>query len=220
MAQINFPLGNADLQNPSPTISASLATPVNSAFSTATTGGTLAAGTYYYRVTAINAVGETLPSTETSQVTTGTTSTVTVNWGAVVGATGYKIYGRSTGAELFLAQVGAVTTWTDTGSLTPSGAMPTANTTGLSSFSIIVVNAKTIIKPSATSGAVNYALTLDSKLPIGATLTIEHSASDTGAVTYGAGITALGFSGVAGKVLTKHYEFDGTSFVQLNAQIN
>lgn len=108
-----------------------LPTPTNAAFSTATTGGTLAAGTYWYRVTALNAQGETLASTETSQVTTGSASTVTVNWNSVAGATGYKVYGRSTGAELYMQQLGSgVTTWIDTGSVTPSGAFPTANTTG------------------------------------------------------------------------------------------
>lgn len=107
-----------------------LTTPVNSAFTTETTGGTLAAGTYYYRVSAINAAGETLASLETSQVTTGTTSTVTVNWGAVSGATGYKVFGRTAGAELLIATVGSVTTYTDTGSATPAGALPTVNTTG------------------------------------------------------------------------------------------
>lgn len=109
-----------------------LATPVNSAFSTSSTGGTLVPGTYYYRVSAINANGETLASAETSQVVPAGTSTntVTVNWGSVSGATGYRIYGRSTGAEQFIAAVGGVTTYTDTGSVTPSGALPTANTTG------------------------------------------------------------------------------------------
>ena len=106
-----------------------LATPINAAFTTAITGGTLAAGTYFYRVSSINAYGETLASAETSQVTTGATSTVTVNWGAVSGATGYKVYGRTTGAELLIATVGAVTTYTDTGAVTPAGALPAVNTT-------------------------------------------------------------------------------------------
>jgi len=109
------------------TVSASLATPVNSLFSTLPAGGTLAAGTYWYRVSAFNSVGETLASTETSQITVGATSTVTVNWGAVAGATGYKIYGRTTGAELFIASVGAVTTYTDTGAIVPAGALPVTN---------------------------------------------------------------------------------------------
>lgn len=117
-----------------------LATPVNSAFSTAAAGGTLAAGTYFYRVSAINALGETLASAETSQVTVGATSTVTVNWGAVAGATGYKIYGRATGAEQLLATVGAVTTFTDTGAAVPSGALPTANTTAGAKYAPISRN--------------------------------------------------------------------------------
>jgi hypothetical protein len=107
-----------------PTDTAVLPTPTSVSLSAATTGGTLAAGTYYYRVSAIDAYGETLASAEISVTTTGTTSTVTVNWSAVAGATGYKIYGRATGAELFLAKVGAVTSWTDAGSITPAGALP------------------------------------------------------------------------------------------------
>lgn len=110
-------------------VDAPLATPVNAAFTTATTGGTLAAGTYSYRVSATNAAGETLASTATAITTTGATSTVTVNWGAVAGATGYKVYGRVAGSELLIASVGAVTTYTDDGSITPAGALPAANTT-------------------------------------------------------------------------------------------
>lgn len=109
--------------------------PVNAAFSTATTGGTLAAGTYSYRVVAVNANGKTLPSTATTIATAGSTSTVTVNWTApavptgVSPITGYEIYGRVAGSELKLASVGLVLTWTDTGALTPAGALPTSNTT-------------------------------------------------------------------------------------------
>ncbi len=109
---------------------AALATPVNATFATATTGGSLAAGTYYYRVAATNAAGSTVASTETSKVVPAGTSTntVTVNWAAITGATGYKVYGRSTGAELLMATItsGLTTTWLDTGAVTPSGALPTA----------------------------------------------------------------------------------------------
>ena len=113
-------------------LATTLTTPTNAAFSTDSTGGSLVPATYYYRVSAINAVGETLASTETSQVVgAGTnTNTVTVNWGAITNATGYKVYGRTTGAELLIATVGAVTTYIDTGSVTPAGALPVANTTG------------------------------------------------------------------------------------------
>ncbi len=109
---------------------APLATPVNATFTQG--AGTLATGTYYYRVTAFNA-GETLASTETSLAITGPAG-INVNWGAVAGATGYRIYGRTTGAELLLAEVGAVTTWLDNGSLTPAGPLPSVNTTSRSGF--------------------------------------------------------------------------------------
>lgn len=106
-----------------------LAVPVNAAFTAG--AGTLAAGTYAYRVTALTAAGgETSPSAETTFVA-GAGTGINVNWGAVAGATGYKIYGRlANGQEQFLAQVGAVTTWLDNGSLTPAGLPPTANTAG------------------------------------------------------------------------------------------
>src|SRR3546814_12339739 len=101
------------------------AMPVNAGFATATTRGTIAAGTHFYRVSGLDgAGGETLASAETSQVTTGATSTVTVNWTKVTGATGYKVYGRATGAEQLIATVGDVATYTDTGSVTPAGALP------------------------------------------------------------------------------------------------
>lgn len=98
---------------------------------TVTTGGTLAAGTYYYVITATNAAGETTKSNEVSIVTTGTTSTNTVTWTAVTGATGYKIYrGTASGQEGVFYSVGAVTTFSDTGAANTAGTPPTTNTTG------------------------------------------------------------------------------------------
>jgi hypothetical protein len=55
-----------------------VAAPVISS-STATTGGTIAAGTYPVVVTAVSGFGESVISNNTSQVTTGSTSTITVN---------------------------------------------------------------------------------------------------------------------------------------------
>jgi hypothetical protein len=43
-------------------------------------------------ITAVNDRGETVKSNEVSQVTTGNASTVQFNWGAVAGATAYKVY--------------------------------------------------------------------------------------------------------------------------------
>lgn len=109
-----------------------LAPPVQAALATATTGGTITAGTYKYILTAINANGETTQSNEQTIVTTGSTSTVTVTWGAVTGATGYKLYktaaGGATGTELLYKTVGLVTSDVDTSPGSPSGAFPTQNT--------------------------------------------------------------------------------------------
>lgn len=109
-----------------------LAPPSQSALSTLGTGGTITAGTYKYVVTAINAVGETMASNEQTVTTTGSTSTVTVTWTAVTGATGYNLYkttsGGATGTELKYKSVGLVTTDIDTSPGTPTGALPASNT--------------------------------------------------------------------------------------------
>jgi hypothetical protein len=99
-----------------------------------TTGGNLTGGqTYYYEITATNSTGETTVSVEKSYaVPSGTnTNQITVNWTAVTGATGYKIYrGTSSGAEQLLATVGAVTSYADTSNTTPSGNAPATNSSG------------------------------------------------------------------------------------------
>jgi len=76
---------------------------------TATTGGSLAAATYYYKVSAVIArQGEILPSVEVSQATTGSTSTVTLSFTAPTGQDGlgaqlYKVWrGTAAAGETFL----------------------------------------------------------------------------------------------------------------------
>ena len=77
--------------------------------STATTGGSLAAATYYYKISAVVArQGEILPSLEVSQTTTGSTSTVTLSFTPPTGQDGlgtqlYKVWrGTAAGGETFL----------------------------------------------------------------------------------------------------------------------
>lgn len=89
--------------------------------------GTLAAGTYYHRVSALNWRGETLACTEVGTAIT-ITHGVKLDWTAVTGASSYKIYGRTTGAELYIATA-TTNTYTDSGAITPVGALPTADTT-------------------------------------------------------------------------------------------
>lgn len=82
---------------------------------TATTGGSLAAGTYFYKVSAVIArVGEIGVSAEVSQATTGATSTVTLSFTPPAGfengtAISYKVYrSTATNTESLLGYVDAV----------------------------------------------------------------------------------------------------------------
>lgn len=113
------------------------AAPAAPTTTTAITGGTLAAATYSYRVTAVIDGIETPASAVKTQVVTdvGNASTVTVNWSAAAGtapfsrATAFKVYGR-TGTQLLIATVNMPTTqYVDTGAVTPAGAAPTATGT-------------------------------------------------------------------------------------------
>jgi hypothetical protein len=72
--------------------SAYLMTPPAPVLSAATTGGTIAAGTYWVKVTAKNAQGETTGSAATKVVTTGATSSLAITLFTVPNATQYNIY--------------------------------------------------------------------------------------------------------------------------------
>lgn len=128
-----------------------LAAPVQAASSTSTTGGTLAAGTYRAKITAINSRGETIASNEVSQVTTGATSTITWNWAAVSGATGYRVYrtlvNGAANSETLVTTLGAgATSFVSDGSLTPGVITPpTVNTA-------VVPVTKTFTGPSWQDG--------------------------------------------------------------------
>lgn len=138
-----------------------IATPVLNAPSTATTGGTLAAGTYYYRIAATGVNGETLPSNEVSQVTTGSTSVVTLGWTAIDGAAQIKIYrGTAAGAEnVYFTTSGTATSFTDTGGASSSGSPSATDTTGgvqarLADASVQNKPAHAFASANAASGAI------------------------------------------------------------------
>jgi hypothetical protein len=104
-----------------------LATPSNVSLTAAISGGYLTAGSYGYRVAAIDESGTTAASATSSISTTGTTSAVTVSWNAVAGAAGYIIYGRTAGSEQELVRVSSsYTTWVDTGGITNGLGFPRA----------------------------------------------------------------------------------------------
>jgi hypothetical protein len=94
-----------------------------------TTGGTLAAGTYFYKITGVTGVGETTGSTEVTVTATGTTGSVALSWAALTGVGSYRVYrGTAAGAETgYYAASG--TTFTDTGAaFTATATVPTLNT--------------------------------------------------------------------------------------------
>lgn len=122
------------LSNATPLASMGTVTP-----STATTGGTLPADTYGYKVAALTQYGQNVASAEATQATTGTTSTVTLTWAQIAGASYYRIYGRTEGGPWgLLATIPQASspTWTDTGTLTPSATVlaPTVNTSGVAPY--------------------------------------------------------------------------------------
>jgi hypothetical protein len=94
-------------------------------------GGSLAAGTYAYRVVArrpaSNTTAKSPASTEVS-VTAGGGSRVTLEWDAVADATEYLVYGRTPGAQNWYRVVTS-TTMTDDGAATGSAGTPSSSGT-------------------------------------------------------------------------------------------
>lgn len=149
-----------------------LPTPNRVRFNALGTGGALTNNTaYFYRMSALNAAGETVASAEASITTPSgaNTCSIVVYSAAVIGATSYKFYGRTTGAELLMATVTApfntfTPLFTDDGSVTPSGALPAANTTGVA----------TNITAAAAAGSVHTV-----RVPAGQSLIITSSVNPT-----------------------------------------
>lgn len=158
-----------------------LGAPTNATFTQGT--GTLATGTYFYRVAANNAAGQTLASTETSVAITGPAG-VNVNWTAVPGATGYSVYGRTTGAELRIGIVsgGSTTTFLDDGSITPSGALPSVDTTAVSTFGGALTTTGAITTGSSLSagGSVSVGTTITGTGASGLTISTQAATDGRG----------------------------------------
>lgn len=141
-----------------------LAAPVQTAPSTATTGGSIAAGTYYGKITYTNANGETIGSNEQSIVTTGATSTITWNWGAPpAGATNSKVYVGTTPGGENVVQTVAAPAATVTMTVLPgtAGTPPAANT------AMVPVNLQIQGPGGAWVNVINYATTTDIALAAG-----------------------------------------------------
>lgn len=91
------------------------------------TAGAINPGTYSYKVTAVNNVGETLASANANVTITVSGTSNFITWNPVVGAQGYKIYGRTTSSYLYIATVGAnAGYYIDYGTITPAGVPPSS----------------------------------------------------------------------------------------------
>lgn len=96
----------------------------------ATSGGAFPVGTYFWVLTAINAKGETIASNEI-------TATLTLNqqqamtWATITGATGYRLYRGSVagGENVLVANLGIVTSYSDTGTSVSAGPTPPGKNT-------------------------------------------------------------------------------------------
>lgn len=110
---------------------------------TAQAGGTLAAGTYDYGVTASTPNGETVASTSPA-TTTATSGTVALSWSAICHATSYKVYRAPAGTTTW-SLVGTVTqppaAFTDAGpvavSFADTGAAGSAATPPASNTAVV-----------------------------------------------------------------------------------
>lgn len=98
-------------------------------------------GSYSYVITALNDAGETTPSDEVTVNVTGSLSTVKLSWGAVAGATGYNIYGRSNDNDKKFITSVKETEWTDKYEIISSDKLPpSTNTTSADPWTTNPVN--------------------------------------------------------------------------------
>jgi hypothetical protein len=78
-----------------------------------TASGSLVAGTYYYRVTALDAYGETMASAQVSAIL-GATGHIDISWTALSGAYSYRVWGREDYTQNSYWSVPSGTTLADT----------------------------------------------------------------------------------------------------------
>lgn len=94
---------------------------------TQTSGGSLADGTYYHVVTALDGVGESLGSVEVSAGAGGLNRSILLAWGGVDGAASYRVYRGATPGGQTLYFSTASLSYLDTGAAGTAGSPPVTN---------------------------------------------------------------------------------------------
>jgi hypothetical protein len=113
-----------------PTSAGAVAAPALVKGTTGTTGGTFGAGTFFWKVTAVDGYGETAGSNEVT-ATLVATGKQDLSWAAVPGAQLYRVYrGTATNAENKLVGTVSGLAFTDTGSAGTAQAIPTVSASG------------------------------------------------------------------------------------------
>jgi hypothetical protein len=126
---------NGEITSARETVSPVSIPPIFGAVTASTSSGTLAlTNQYVYAITTINATGiESFPN-YTTLTLTGSQNTITLNWGAVTGATGYRIYRINninigagfTNVSYYAISGGSTTSYTDTNATATGTATPPA----------------------------------------------------------------------------------------------
>ena len=193
-ASLTLQGGLVSSQLPAPTLSA-----------TVTNVGTAGGTTYRYQITALDGTGETTGSsvqqTTTGNATLSGTNYNTITWTAVGGAYQYKIYRCTGGActpALLTTVAGNTTSYNDQAAGSPSGAVPSSNTTGGGTFAGVLQSATHLYAPdidAASAGTLSVGVNTATAISIGkvgVTTTINGPLTSTGLITGNAGITTSG----------------------------
>jgi hypothetical protein len=159
-----------------------LSTPLNVVAVDDGAGGNFAAGTLYYRVTALDGVGgETLASTEVS-VGVSLNHKIKLTWNVVPNAVAYNVYGYTSGTELLLIAPGLPVPQPAPGATQVT--FEDLSTPQSVNFPVTsVVNSSAVFNAVANQTTYTYvvnftgAQTITAQLPLAATLTGNSNAS-------------------------------------------
>lgn len=116
-------------------------------------GGTFAAATYFWKVTGTNAAGETTGSNEAT-VAIVLNGSCNLTWNALpAGTAGVKVYRgtSSNGENALITTLGAVTSYTDTGSAGSAATPPAAGTAFTGTDSVVTGSLRDSAGPAVTA---------------------------------------------------------------------
>jgi hypothetical protein len=187
-------------------------TPPTITIGTVATGGTLTAGTYFYKVTVLDYQGESLPSNEVSvTITAGQQPQLTIP--AVSGQRVLNIdRSTTTNTEVLLAPnvaTGSPAVWSDSGSLTPGTAtVPTADYTSYPSGWVGITGGpqKTVkVTDAAFQGSVTRLLAT------GSTQGQLQSVAMAGKFSVGDSLALVGITRSGGQTPNLQFKFNGGS---------